>query len=293
MMILGQLLIKRGAIDLHRWEQLTGEIIDPDDNLLTALASEVALSENELMNILSKELKVPFIELDCYIIDPAICRIIPTAIIFSQTILPLHRGKNFLSLAMADPANTQAIEDVEFMLGLKVKPILARSRDIKKISEEVFKEELITTKPVIDGWYDGNEEDEERHYIPEPTAESLAARLFNIVIQHIVSGEADCIQIIAKKLELDIIEIKNNSSSRIAPDHGPIKLDSPDIREVADLFISKFKIVSNLAISEELFPQEAGAIIKYNGNNHPLNITFSNAEDGDGILIDVRPDFHS
>lgn len=58
---------------------------------------------------------------------------------------------------MADPANTQAIEDVEFMLGLKVKPILARSRDIKKIIEDVFKDELIADETFIDGWYDGNE----------------------------------------------------------------------------------------------------------------------------------------
>lgn len=290
LIVLGRLLIERGIIDELRWKQLLAEAMDSDDILLSALSSEGAGSETELMNIVSKELKVPFIELDCYIIDPALFKIIPLAIIFSHTILPIHRTKDFLTLAMADPANTQAIEDVEFMLGLKVKPILARSRDIKKIIEEAFKDELIAYKALIDGWDDRDEENEERHYEPEPTAESLASRLFNLVLQRIASNETDSIQIKSRERELDIIEIKDGSPSQFASGCGPLKIDSPDIREVVDTFISKFKIISNSAIDEERLPQETGAVIKYQNKNQFLKMCFNKADDGDGILIEVRRD---
>ncbi len=288
LIVLGRLLIERGIIDELRWKQLLAEAMDSDDILLSALSSEGAGSETELMNIVSKELKVPFIELDCYIIDPALCKIIPSAIIFSQTILPIHRTKDFLTLAMADPANTQAIEDVEFMLGLKVKPILALSRDIKKIIEEAFKDELIADKPFIDGWYDGNENDEQWHCGPEPTAESLASRLFNLVLQRIASNETDCIHIKSRERELDIIEIKNGLPSQFASGSGPLKIDSPDIREVVEIFISKFKIISNSAIDEERLPQETGAVIKYQNKNHFIKMKFSKLEDGEGLLIEIR-----
>ncbi len=283
---LGNILMERGIISAGRWEKMLSGARDSDEALLDSLSAEGAGTEIELLDMLAKELKVPFIELAYYIVDPVLCRIIPAAIAFSHTILPLHRGKDFLTLAMADPTNTQAIEDIEFMLGLKVRPVLARSRDIVKLSEEVFKDYIIDENANNDSWYDSDEDE----FGPEPTADSLASRLFNAVIQRLASNEADRIHIESKERELDIIEIKDGVSSRMAPGHGPLKVDSPDMRELAHHFVSKFKSISNPHFNADLLPQETGAVIKYQNKNRLLKLNFSDAEDGDGLVIDIHGD---
>ena len=109
---LGELLIQeklldndqlKSAVDYHRKNEV---------GIGTAIISLGYLSEEEMAQALSRQLGYPYINLDQFEVYPDVINLIPIEIAKKYLIMPIHRIRSFLTLAMVDPTDLDIIEDV-------------------------------------------------------------------------------------------------------------------------------------------------------------------------------------
>ncbi len=127
---LGEILIKEGRITQ---EQLTKALEDQKrggGRLGYHLVKLNFISEEDITKVLSRQFGIPAISLATYKIDAEVLKIIPADVAKKYMVLPVHRVGPTLTLAMTDPSNVFAIDDIKFMSGLNVEPVVATEMSI-------------------------------------------------------------------------------------------------------------------------------------------------------------------
>ena len=89
------------------------------------------ISDDVITAVLSRQYGVPSINLDLFHIEPAILKLISQEVALKYTVLPISRVGTTLTLAMADPTNVFAIDDIKFMTELTVEPVISSESSIQ------------------------------------------------------------------------------------------------------------------------------------------------------------------
>jgi type IV pilus assembly protein PilB len=122
---LGQILITSNIISEEQLKQALSLQKKEGGRLGTNLAKLGYISEDKLVSFLSKQFGVPAINLSEYTIDPTVVKLIPLEMARKYLIMPIARVGATLTIAMADPSNVFAIDDVKFMTGYNVEVVVA------------------------------------------------------------------------------------------------------------------------------------------------------------------------
>src|SRR4026209_2784029 len=94
--------------------------------------------DEEITSLLSRQYGGPSINLDHFEVDPAIIKIIPSETSRKYQILPLSRSGATLTIAMADPTNVFAMDDIKFMTGYNVEPVVASESSLEDAIEKYY-----------------------------------------------------------------------------------------------------------------------------------------------------------
>ena len=127
---LGELLVREKLISLQQLRQAQEEQRKSGTNLGYALAKLGYISDNEITNFLSTQYRVPAVNLDEYEIDPEMTKLVSKEVCEKHKIIPLSRSGSALVVAMADPTNLHAIDDIKFLTGFNVEPVVASEQGI-------------------------------------------------------------------------------------------------------------------------------------------------------------------
>lgn len=122
---LGQLLIASSIISEEQLKQALNTQRKEGGRLGTNLVKLGFLTEDRLVAFLSKQYGVPSINLADYKIDPGVLKLIPAEMAKKYLIMPIARVGATLTVAMADPSNVFAIDDVKFMTGYNVEVVVS------------------------------------------------------------------------------------------------------------------------------------------------------------------------
>ncbi|MBI2162899.1 MAG: Flp pilus assembly complex ATPase component TadA, partial [candidate division NC10 bacterium] len=128
---LGDMLVKATLISK---EQLTKALQQQETSggrIGTNLVKLGFISEDDITSFLSRQYGVPSINLGHFEIDATVIKLIPSEIAQKHQVIPINRTGNVLTVAMADPSNIFAIDDIKFMTGFKVEPVVAAETSIK------------------------------------------------------------------------------------------------------------------------------------------------------------------
>ena len=96
------------------------------------------LKDEEITSLLSRQYGVPSINLTQFEVDPAIIKLIPTETAQKYEIIPLSRAGATLTIAMTDPTNVFAMDDIKFMTGYNVEPVVASEVALRKAIEKHY-----------------------------------------------------------------------------------------------------------------------------------------------------------
>ena len=96
------------------------------------------VKDEEITSLLSRQYGVPSINLDHFEVDPAITRIVPAETARKYLVLPLSRSGAVLTIAMADPTYVFAMDDIKFMTGYNVEPVVASESAIEDAIERYY-----------------------------------------------------------------------------------------------------------------------------------------------------------
>jgi type IV pilus assembly protein PilB len=137
---LGELLIERGIINKHQLEKAL-VVQQERGGLIGEILVELGFAkEDEIAQTLTAQYGFPYLPLSNYDINPEIANIIPGRVARQYLLIPIDKIGNNLTLAMSNPLNIQAIEDVELLSGCSVQSFVSTSSDIKRAIEKYYKD---------------------------------------------------------------------------------------------------------------------------------------------------------
>jgi type IV pilus assembly protein PilB len=122
---LGELLLKENMVSPQQLQDALNHQKQNGGKLGKAFVSLGFVKDEEITSLLSRQYGVPSINLDHFEVDPAIIKIIPAETARKYQVLPLSRSGATLTIAMADPTNVFAMDDIKFMTGYNVEPVVA------------------------------------------------------------------------------------------------------------------------------------------------------------------------
>src|SRR5213594_3308369 len=144
---LGDLLVADGLLTPAQLQKALGEQRGSTEKLGSILIKLGFINEEQLIGFLSRQYGVPSITLAQLEIDPAVLRLVPAPIAKKYEVIPVRKMGNSLALAMADPTNVFALDDIAFMTNLQVLPLVASQTAVRKAIDRNYesKAEAIST----------------------------------------------------------------------------------------------------------------------------------------------------
>jgi type IV pilus assembly protein PilB len=127
---LAELLVKRNFITSDQLRKASEEQKLKGGRLESTLVRLGYIKEDELLSFLSAQYRVPSVKLSKIEINPAVIKLIPSSISKKYFIIPINRVGPKLTLAMADPSNIIVIDEIKFMTGFNVEPVVASENEI-------------------------------------------------------------------------------------------------------------------------------------------------------------------
>lgn len=137
---LGELLIERGIIEQA---QLNKALIIQKEKggLIGEILVELGFAkEEDIAQALTAQYGFPYLPLSNYDINTEIANIVPSRVARQYLLMPIDKIGNNLTIAMSNPLNVQAVEDVELLSGCNVQTFVATSSDIKRAIEKYYKD---------------------------------------------------------------------------------------------------------------------------------------------------------
>jgi type IV pilus assembly protein PilB len=271
---LGDLLVKEKIITPEQLEQANKVQKEQTCRLGSALVKLGFLTDEDVTNFLSRQYGVPAINLSYFEIDPAVVKLIPFETAKRYQILPLSRVGASLTIAMVDPTNVFAMDDIKFMTGFNIEPVVASESSILAGIDKAYggskEENLETVMQSMSEMGDSDvelqseEQQMELAELEKAADEAPVVKLVNVVLGDAVKRGASDIHIEPYEKEFRVrFRIDGILQSIMSP---PLKLK--------DAITSRLKIMSKLDISEKRLPQDGRIMLKMNVGGRKKQLDF-------------------
>lgn len=137
---LGELLLEAGVITQEKLDKAL-DIQKQKGGLIGEIFVQLGYAvEEDIAQALTVQYGFPYLPLANYDINPDIIQLLPARIARQYILIPIDKIGNNFTIAMSNPLNMQAIEDVELLTGCKVQTFVSTSSDIKKAIEKFYAE---------------------------------------------------------------------------------------------------------------------------------------------------------
>jgi type IV pilus assembly protein PilB len=259
---LGELLIRTGRINQAQLNEALAIQKDQGGRLGTNLVKLGYLSEKQLVESLSQHFKVSSVDLNGMDIDDAVIKIIPADIARKYTILPVTKAGATITVAMIDPTNVFAMDDVKFMTGYKVEPVVASETAIRAAIDRYYgSTHAIELKKVMEDLSEESgsdlevleeEEDLDLAALEEESEQAPVVKLVNLILTDAIKRGASDIHIEPYEKEYRVRYRIDGILYEMM--HPPLKL--------REAITSRCKIMSKLDIAEKRLPQDGRIKIK-------------------------------
>jgi type IV pilus assembly protein PilB len=310
---LGELLLKENLVSPQQLQEALNHQKMSGGKLGKAFVSLGFVKDEQITTLLSRQYGVPSINLDHFEVDPAIIKIIPAETARKYQVLPLSRSGATLTIAMADPTNVFAMDDIKFMTGYNVEPVVASESALEDSIEKYYGstrslELRRDTAPAGGGYSSGGGSLKEVMEGPTLSVDDMAAigGLSEIDLDSIGEADADVEQVKTDEDEIDlgnlardadaapVIKLTNvllvDSLKRGASDihiepyekefRVRFRIDGVLYNVMAlpmklrDPLISRVKIMAKLDIAEKRLPQDGRIKIKMKVENRSRDLDF-------------------
>ncbi|MHC4832176.1 MAG: GspE/PulE/PilB domain-containing protein, partial [Planctomycetota bacterium] len=135
---IGELLVRENLISTEELQQAKVDQRNTGKRLAYSLTKLGILAETELTEFLSKQYGVPSISLQEFEIDPDVIALVPKEVALKHTVIPVQKAGASLIVAMGDPSNIYAIDDLKFLTSLSIEPVVTTDAAIEDAIERYY-----------------------------------------------------------------------------------------------------------------------------------------------------------
>ena len=286
LMTLGEILLAAKKITQEELDKALEDQKYTGKKLGKILVEVGVLEEQEVFEFLALHLKTPLIDLANMKIDQDLIQLLPEKMIRKYHVLPIFKKLNVLTLAMSDPLDVDAIDEVSRITGHEIEPVLSTETAMKEFIDQLFgKVDLVeeSLKGMTDEESfqyveeDENENDIEADKLRDIALDTPIIRFVNnLIIQAIREGASD-------------IHIEPNEKSlklRFRIDGVLHEIPSPP-KKMQLPIISRIKIMSRIDIANMRIPQDGRFDVKIDGKDVGLRISTFPTFFGENVVIRI------
>jgi type IV pilus assembly protein PilB len=251
---LGELLVREKLITPLQLRRALDEARADKNRLGHSLTKMGYIEENELTAFLARQYGVPSINLSDFDIDSDVLKLIPKEVATRHQVIPVNRSGNNLIIAMADPSNIYAIDDLKFVTSLNIEVVVASESAISHALEKYYSSNVSFDDVVIDfaeeeeglEFADELEEDINVLDLEKSAGDAPVVKLVNLILLDAIRKGASDIHIEPYEKQLRI---------RYRIDGLLYEVMRPPIK-LKHAITSRMKIMSSLDIAERRLPQD-------------------------------------
>jgi type IV pilus assembly protein PilB len=272
---LGEMLVKEKLITSDQLAKAV-ELQKVNGGRLGACLMRLGIiTDDEITGVLSRQYGVPSINLKFYEVDRAVIKLIPQDTAVRYQIVPLSRVGSTLTIAMTDPTNVFAMDDIKFMTGFNVEPVVASEAAIAEAISKFYggaqsEEELSKVMKDLSEDDDADlelaaeAEEMNQNELARAAEEAPIIKLVNLILTDSLKRGASDIHIEPYEKEMRVrFRIDGILHAVMSP---PMKL--------RDAITSRIKIMAKLDISEKRLPQDGRIMIKYKKDGKMKDLDF-------------------
>jgi type IV pilus assembly protein PilB len=266
---LQKLLHSHAGVTEAQLDDLKREAANTSSPLLEVVVRRGFLTQERLYQLLSRELRIPYVDVANYMVDPALISTIPTEIAQRLQVVPLYRIGDVLTVAMADPDHIGALDELHHASGLHISPMLADPEAVRDVVNEYYQSAKVLA---IEGAETDAEADDVLRYIEsektEKSAEQLASeapivRFVNAMLERAASDRASDIHV---EPEADLLRVRLRVDGLLKESgRFPLRLHAP--------IVSRVKILSGMDISDRRRAQDGRFDFAWRGRQVDVRVS--------------------
>lgn len=267
---LGELLVRENMITHEQLRKAMEEQKKSGGRLGTHLTRLGFIGDEELTQFLSKQYGVPAVNLAEFEIDPEVIKLIPREVADKHQVIPINRAGATLIVAMADPSNIFAVDDIKFLTGYNVETVVASEESIRQAIETHYglaqkkAEEEAAAAEVEENFeellQDFNEdvevvdEDEEINLndLARASEDAPVIKLVNLILMDAIKKKAS---------DIHIEPYEKSFRVRYRIDGELYEVMKPP-KKLQNAITSRVKIMAGLDIAERRLPQDGRIKLK-------------------------------
>ena len=283
---LGQLLVNSNIIQEEQLEQALELQKKEGGRLGSNLIKLGFLTDETLVEFLSEQYGVPSVSLSHEDVEASITKLVPYDIAYKYQIFPISRSGATLTIAMTDPSNVFAIDDVKFMTGYEVKPVIASETAIKEAITKHYEQSdalqtVVDSMSGIDGegldLIQDEEEDVDESDLKHAGEEAPVVKLVNLILGEAIARGAS---------DIHMEPYEKTYRIRYRVDGVLYDVMQPPSRLKAALS-SRVKIMAELDIAERRIPQDGRIKLKIRDKAVDLRVSTLPTLFGEKIVMRI------
>ncbi len=259
---IGELLLREKLISPEQLKVAVDEQKKSGGRLGYNLTKLGYITEKDLTAFLSRQYGIPTIDLSTQDIDPEVIKHIPEDVAQKYQVIPVSRTGSTLVVAMADPSNIFAIDDIKFLTGYNVEPLVASDAAIKNAIETLYESSDMGLEGVLNEFDDEDmeivkeEDDVDLSDLKKAVEDAPVVKLVNLIL-------TDAIKKGASDIHIEPYEKSFRVRYRI---EGVLMEVMKPPMKLKNAIVSRIKIMSQLDIAERRLPQDGRIKLKLSKN---------------------------
>jgi type IV pilus assembly protein PilB len=261
---------------------------DKGGSLSDILVDMGLVSRDELMVALSQELGIPPINLSRYKIDPNVIKLIPKKIAKRYQMMPVSKMSNTLVVAMVDPLNIFAIDDIKAITGFNISPIITADKDIKEAMGKYYEDSAhIAIEKIVDDMKEAanismieeksGQDLESLAQIASMAQDAPVVKIMNLILEEAIN---------CRSSDVLIEPLENEVRVRYRVD-GILQDAKRPPKTLHNAIVSRLKVMSSLDIAERRLPQDGRFKVRLHGREVDFRISVLPSSKGEKVALRI------
>lgn len=275
---IGELLIKESLLTQEQLNVALKHQRDNGGRLGSILIQLGFVEDDDITALLSRKYGVPSINLAYFEIDPGVIKLIPMEVAQKYMVIPLSRVGSTLTVASTDPTNVFAMDDIKFMTGFNVEPVVAteasvlealekyygtaHSIELKKVYEAIAQGDRDSLELNLEAG--GDEEEVSIDQLQRSSEDAPIIKLVNLILSESLKRGAS---------DIHIEPYERDFRVRFRIDGILYNMMSPPLK-LRDAITSRVKIMAKMDISEKRLPQDGRIKIRTSSGGRKKEIDY-------------------
>ena len=279
---LGQILVDLGYLTEDQlWDVLEEQKQSPGEVIGQVAIRLGLVTDEQVTEALAEQWGMPVVNLSETNIPPKVLELVPETMASIYHIMPISFRDNVLTVAMADPQNVAALDDLRNFLGMEVRGAVSNMSDVEEAIAKAYAGREDSIEDVLSE-LDEDFEEEEKEIVDLASMEELAdaapiRKLLNMVLLLAIKDQAS---------DIHFEPFEDEFKIRVRAD-GVLYEMVPPPRHLANAIVSRIKVMADLDIAERRLPQDGRIELNVGGNPVDLRVSVLPTLFGESVVMRV------